>query len=321
MKYLLILGYGWSGSSAVFDLLNEYENVDSIPIEFRIIKDPYGLMDLRYNLISRWDPLNVDKCIKNFIWHAKYLNQKVDKFHFGLGYSSVLGPSFKEATDVFLKSIIKLNYSGYWFFFDYESGFKLIKKKVLRRLHFKKAEETMYYSDVNSQQFDECCKEYIDNIFKDYCKKDFLILDQAIPAQYPNEAKHFFKDFKVIIVDRDPRDVFCDLINDGGLIGQELRKTNNVDFFVDWFLKYRKKYQETDDTNIKRISFEELVENYDKTVEDIENFIGLNSTMHLNKKKYFDPDKSIHNIGLWKSYNKRNQIEEIASRLSQYIKE
>ena len=52
MNVILTAGYGYSGSSAVVDLLKEYDNCDSISdnFEFRLIKDPGGLEDLRYHL-------------------------------------------------------------------------------------------------------------------------------------------------------------------------------------------------------------------------------------------------------------------------------
>lgn len=319
MEYILVLGYGWSGSSAVVDLLKEYRNTKEVPIEFRLIKDPYGLMDLRYNLVDRWDPLNIDIAIKNFQWHTKYLNQKEDKFHYGLGYSTVLGTKFEEATKRFVNNIVKLCYTSYWFFFSYQPGFKYFFNKLLRKFRIKKLDQNMYYSNIDGKQFDQYCKEYINDIFGSYCEDNLMILDQSVPAQYLDEASHYFDNYKMVLVDRDPRDIYCDLIKCNGLIGKELKKGDNVDLFVDWFLGFRKKNEKIKKDNLLRVSFEDLVNNYEEKVKEIERFIGFDSSAHINAKQYFDPQKSKHNIGLWKDYSNQDAMNEIAKRLPQYI--
>ena len=322
MKYLLVLGYGWSGSSAVVDLLKEYQGTKDVPIEFRLIKDPKGLMDLRYNIVDRWDPLNIDIAIRDFLWHTKYLNQNISRFHFhyGLEYGSVLGSKFEEETNNFINKITKLTYSSYWFYFNYEPGLKYFTKKLLRKLRISKLEKEMYYCNIDGEQFDTYCKDYINSIFSDYCGDNLLILDQSIPAQYLSEASHYFDDYKMILVDRDPRDIYCDLIKCNGLIGQELKKTDNVGLFVDWFLGFRKKNKTFKSDKLLRVSFEELVNNYDETVKTIETFVGFNDSLHVDKKHFFDPEKSKQNVGLWKDYANQDAMSEIAKCLPHYIK-
>ncbi len=66
-RYILIAGYGWSGSSAVVDLLNEIDGFYEPHVEFRLLKDPYGLIDLRHALVEHWDILNSDIAIRDFL--------------------------------------------------------------------------------------------------------------------------------------------------------------------------------------------------------------------------------------------------------------
>ena len=44
--FICVSGYGKSGSSACINLLKEFEFVDGPDKEFRIAKDPHGLIDL-----------------------------------------------------------------------------------------------------------------------------------------------------------------------------------------------------------------------------------------------------------------------------------
>ena len=85
-QYVCVLGYGWSGSSAVVDLLKEFEENWDPEVEFRILKDPHGVMDLEHTLVDQWDALNVDIAIRDFLDFATFLNiftrQGVGSKHF-----------------------------------------------------------------------------------------------------------------------------------------------------------------------------------------------------------------------------------------------
>ncbi len=325
MKYVLVLGYGWSGSSAVVDLLKEYTSTFQIPIEFRLIKDPHGLMDLRTALIDNWDLLNVDIAIKDFIWFANKLNQDRKKFpcKAGLGYNSALNGRFMQATNEFIKEIASVNYRGNWFYFDYyKSSFRLFRERLLIKTGLiKDANQKMYYSNISADEFDYLAKQYIDSIFPELSDKEqYLVLDQAVPPQNPLLANHFFNEYKIIIVGRDARDNYCDLINQHALIGDELRKQKDIGFYKNWFLRLRinlPKYEKND--NILYISFENLVKEYNKEVKKIEGFIGLSDHDHIEKKSYFNPKESSKNIGIWKKYREQEVIQKIAQSLPDFL--
>ena len=74
LKYICVSGYGWSGSGAVVDLLQEFEGYVSLDIEFRLIKDAYGISDLENFLVYNWDVLRSDKAVKDFLWFTRVLN-------------------------------------------------------------------------------------------------------------------------------------------------------------------------------------------------------------------------------------------------------
>lgn len=325
--YILVLGYGWSGSSAVVDLLNEYDQTYQIPVEFRLIKDPYGMMDLRYNLVDRWDPLNVDISVKKFLWHVKYLNQKRKRIppRVGLGYQTALHHDFENAVNKFISEIAPTQYDGFWFFFDYlKSGVDLLFERVLLKLHLKKNKnENMFYSNISGDYFDQKAQECIESIFAEaQSKSKFLILDQAVPAQDIEQADHYFKDYKVIVVDRDVRDNYCDLVNNHALIGEEIRKSKDNRFFIDWYLRLRKNRSDySESSNVKFVSFEKLVFEYEETVREIEDFVGLSSDSHKKIKEYFNPDNSKRNIGIWKKYERQEIISDLKEKLADYISE
>lgn len=323
-NYVIVLGYGWSGSSAVVDLLNEYEGYYAPDVEFRLIKDPYGLIDLKNNLVKRWDPLNSDIAIKDFMWlvdHLKY-NQSSISLKAGLGYEKTIGKGFERATEQFLKKLINFEYESRWWFFDFKkSKLGFLRRKIERRLKIhRKADWTSYFTYIDEQQFDIYVKEYIDTIFSTYFEQEkceTVILDQAVPTQMYSCATQFFENVKVIIVDRDPRDIYVDLINGNSLIGKELNKKRDPQIYEKWHNAFRNviEFSEDFEKNVLKIKFEDLVLKYEETVGGIEQFLGLDKRKHVDALKYFDPSLSRKNIGLWKEYSGKNEIEYIYRNL------
>ena len=66
LNFISVIGYGWTGSSAYIDLLEEFSGVGVLPGEFRIAKDPYGLIDLEDSLVHNWDFIRHDVAIRRF---------------------------------------------------------------------------------------------------------------------------------------------------------------------------------------------------------------------------------------------------------------
>ena len=66
------------------------------------------------------------------------------------------------------------------------------------------------------------------------------------------------------------------------------------------------------------MKFEDIVFDYDKTLSMICNKVGINKKNHVNKGKYFDPEKSKKNIGIWKKYQNLPEIKLIEKELAEY---
>ena len=325
--YVPVLGYGWSGSSAVVDFLREFSVTWEPGIEFRLIKDPYGLMDLKYNLIDRWEPLNADIAIKNFLWFAYHLSIKSGRFKLtnGMGYESVWGDKFLDITNNFVKKLSPFQYESNWHFLDFQQSkstvlFKKVKCRLLPNL--RKEIPKLYYADCKETEFCQWCKEYIDTLMACIIQdnKKFIVLDQAVPIQNIEVAEDYFINYKAIVVDRDPRDQYVDLINSNMLIGADIKKTHDVDKFINWFLPYRKNQEEIKKMrNVKFIYFEKLILDYEKTSNDIMNFLGLDESQHIAKGTRLKPEISAKNIGLWKKYPYPDEIKYIEEKLKAYI--
>jgi hypothetical protein len=330
---IIVAGYGWSGSSAFIDLLSEFSGVTIVKEEFRTIKDPFGILDLENALIDNWDPLNIDQAIKNFWWLAKIQNRKNHKFfRVGHSYNKTINKRFLDITKNYLDDLVDFKYFGHWFYLDYRlSIFKMFAKKVFKysclkifknKLCIEK--NIMFFSSISRDEFHKKTREYIDELFDETIKIEksrYFVLDQAIPVQNPYKALNYFDKPKVIIIDRDPRDIYVDLKTVSILIGNELNINNDVEKFIKWHKSYRSKSSSELDLkhNILRLNFEDLIYNYDSTVEKIALYLDIDVNNHTNRMTCFNPNLSIKNTKKWEKLSNSNEIKLIEQELENYL--
>lgn len=325
INFILINGYGWSGSSAVVDLLKEYDTNYVPTKEFRLIKDPHGLIDLDRALTNPIDALNEDIAIREFCWFSNIYFNKPSKFKkVALGYSNDFGKDIKTITKKYLASIVTYEYKGYWWYLDmWFSNTKAFLLKVLRKLHiYNHREHTKMKLMINNEEnFIKKTKSYLDEMFNFAINENItnVVLDQAIPANRSDLANRYFNSYKIIIVDRDPRDVYVDLIKEKSLVGYDVAINHDVELFVKWFKKVRTEYSTYDCKNVLKIRFEQLINDYDAVLEQVEHFLGLLPSSHIYKMAFLNPNNSKKNIGMWKEYPYQNEIRKIEEELSEYL--
>ena len=148
------------------------------------------------------------------------------------------------------------------------------------------------------------------------------VFDHLIwPQQIDNYLKYFDEDnFRVIVMKRDPRDVF--LLNKyvwyyspiGIRTAVPSLRTEAGDFVHDWQRTVKQGFVQP---NVLQVQFEDLVYNYDESVEKIEDFLGLSSSQHTRKHERFNPQNSIENTQVYNSEVEwKQEVGKIASALS-----
>lgn len=321
-NYILVSGYGWTGSSALVDMLKEYDGAIEADVEFRLIKDPKGIADLYNTIVNKWDALNVDIAIRDFNWFVHHLNapKKRLSLYAGLGYQDYFGDNFLLASNEFIKSIMEFHYSSFWWYLDFISTpRKVFERKLLKLLNHEK-ESKMYFSSISSEEFISYAQRYIESLFSPIAGKNtnHIIMDQAVSAQNCLQEKKFVPNSKVIIVDRDPRDIYADLMKDGNLIGKELGKSHDTYKYIKWHRALRKTLPEIRESqDVLIINFEDLVLKYDETECQIESFLGLEHSKHSRRKQIFNPNVSSKNIGMWNSKLTTDEIMMLQQELKE----
>ena len=89
--------------------------------------------------------------------------------------------------------------------------------------------------------------------------------------------------------------------------------------FVAWYRYNLKGFVSTQkSSSMMVVRFEELVLQYSITVTKVLRFLGIDEDKHIHPKKYFNPEISKKNIGLWKSFANQDSIDLIYRELRDF---
>jgi hypothetical protein len=326
LNYICVAGYGRSGSSACVALLKEFEGIVAVDGEFRIAKDPHGLLDLENSLVRNWDFMRNDIAIKDFLNYCNMLARDEGLLkRYGKGFNKKLDVDFLNIAENYINSLIKFDYICDSSLHRYDSSALRLFIAKIRSKFGKNNTTKTYYSKTEEDFFIKETRLFINNLLVNYlCNDNTIVLDQAISVANIENTIKYFNNSKVIVIDRDPRDTYIDLVNNNLLIGAELRIKDSSDKYIKWHKAMRDKL----DIEVKngdlskivlRLNYEELVYDYEQSVIKIIDFIGAD-LFHKDKFCHFDPrsNETKNNIGLWKKYRNSTVMNEISRELKQY---
>lgn len=326
MTVIGVCGYGYSGSSALVSLLKEYGETSTFKsgrlCEFAFPYEPDGLLDLEYNLLhAPAKHLKGDMAIHRFIQYTNYIKKTFDR---------ETDNSFSRLTDEYIRSLIQVTYKCRRTSDHRNSPIGLFLEKMIRyfqvklennlKRSIKLLKEDNRYISVYPSRFVEKTKKYVSDILTAAGvggPSSVAIIDQPFPPNNPEQVFHFFEDPYAIVVDRDPRDIYLTVKN---LRFSTARFVPHDDVwdFISYFKAVSAHKENEDEKRILRIHFEDLIYDYDKTVQKIENFLGI--YQHYKIKQFFNPEVSIKNTQL--SYvfpNDAKNIKIIEEELKDYL--
>ena len=331
-RIIVSTGYMGSGSSAITDLVAEFKNCENEfkSYEYVLLHSPNGLFDLEDKLLLGNNAIRSDEAIRTFYDQMKKLYNK--KFWWIGNYEKVIGHNFMKITNDYINSLINFNYDSYWYTHE-EVNIKMFLKLCIRKpfkvlsLNKLKFKKVLKYNDgmkiclPTKEEFYNKSKKYINDIIGEISKgKKNVILDQLLLPFNLHRIDNYFDDrLKVIVVERDPRDVF--ILNK--YIWKEKQCGVPMPLDVLEFCKYYKRMREIEikanSNKILRISFEDLIYNYEKKLEEIKKFLNFSDEDHINKKTRFNPEISIKNTQLFNNKKYKREISVIEKELKKYL--
>ena len=325
----------FSGKSAVSDFIREHNGfyVPNYRVEFDLVRMPHGLLDLKHALVDDWSWVRSDKAIRQFVEltsvlsrNPKNLYQKI--FNFGFGYSAKY-KNFIDNTDKFINNITNYRWAMPWPYELVSFGpLQIARLKIVGKIMRTSTWPTICYHLSSGENFLIHAKNYLHNILvDDKISLSFhtVVTHNMLEPYNPSAGFCFFDNIKSIAVDRDIRDIYMTSVvhSDGLNDNVELYSKIIGSFDIDIFIKRQKILRENTNyenhANILRMKYEDLVLNYDLQAGLIRNFLKISETDHNDKMKFFNPELSLKNVGLWKSANS-SQVK-IISRLERDLPE
>ena len=321
-----VSGMGYTGSGTVKDFLKQYDSIQADDkLEFNLLYTTDGIGDLETHLFDyhvRF--MSADAAIKRFVNLIKRLDSPRGE------YRLATSGQFRKLSMDYVDSITQVKWKGHW---DYDrlyvnqlertlryrvldKIYPYLEKMVGRELHFL-IDKQMYYS-CNPENFYESTKKYLNSILTaiGYNLEKPLVLDQAVPFDDPTRYMKYLDTPKVIIVDKDPRDLYLllkkTIKSKGSWFPHE-----NVEDFVIYYETMRKNSNQAH-PDILVIHFEDLIYEYNLTTSKIINFLGIGTP----DRPYtiFHPEKSINNTQLFNRYpDMSEEVRYIEIKLKNYL--
>lgn len=330
MRFITCASYYGTGSSAITDFVSEFDDVYSFTDEeIRFIHDPEGISDLEHNLVENFNRHNSGHALKRYKHLVDYYSgnpilKRYEKFFHG---------NWKRISYEYIDRLTDFTYNGWWHYDLIDKGpfFRFRKRIVNKLLHLtiwknnperifnSMKKEITYCSHPTEEKFLSCTKDYIQKLFSSICgDAEIVMVDQIVASTNIARYLRYFNDIKVVLVDRDPRDIFVleKYVWKDGVI------PTDVDIFCKWF-EYTRSHRRTENLDTEQIifiKFEDMVYHYDETEKKLIQRLNLDSKKHMGRKGYFNPDVSINNTQVWKRVKcNPKEIEYIEKKLQQYL--
>lgn len=323
-KYVDLSGFGFSGKSAVIDLLREFRDfsVPNSAFEFCLLRIQGGILDLEDALYNDWSPIRSDAAIRRFKRLVTRLGAKADwrspsSWLAGAGwnYDHYFNHRFISLSNNYVRNLVQTAWTTDWPFPKTEvNGIELLFRRAMNKLGIQRA----YDFDVHlslPEDFVFLTREYLNSILSSNVEDhiETIVLHNAFEPFNPERCMKYFESPYCIVIDRDPRDAYVEQLSYRPMaVGARDFVTRHQ-----IYRRARSRFQSTNE-NILQLRFEDLVNDYDHTVGKIIDYLGETHSVHIQPRRYFDPHISKNNIGIWRRYNNSEEIDFIQGELSEY---
>jgi len=318
--FICVSGYGRSGSSACVDLLKEFEYIDGPNKEFRIAKDPFGLLDLELSIVDNWEFIRHNTAINDFLNYCLMLSREDGILKkSGKDFSNILYVDFMKESTEYIKKITDFMYFGDTMLNRYYLN---ALQSFIQRLRSKfglSNTALMYFARPSEDNFLIETRRYLRKLFENYAKNKKIykiVLDQAISPTNISKTLRYFGNTKLIIVDRDPRDIYATMINKKMFLGAS---NNSIDKYIAWHHSVRKQTSKDIGNvclqgNVLRLNFEDFFLHYERTIGEIKKFLNIEFS-HKEKGIRFNCEDIDKHVGIWKNMPQRDAMKKIGEEL------
>lgn len=340
-KYIAVTGYFGAGSSAVLDLLCEYDCNGSLVLdkpggyEHTTLYHPGGIFDLEDKLLLGNDIHRADEALGTFETEMLRLNN--NNFGWFGSFKEMFGDKFENNLKDFIAALHPFEINAQYYgqckkviFNPLKVPVQLAAKILTGRTIYVWGRQFVHDPVIpkmrvafpSGEEFYTAAKKFVKSYMDMYKEpgKDNVLFDRLLLCHNAYRMpKYFDDDFRLIIVNRDVRDVYCfnkylwPEINAGSMY------PSDIEVFVDYWRRLNSYERKVDDKRILNINFEDLIYHYDDTVLKIEEHCQLTSEQHTKLKKYLQPERSMKNTQVYKLRSEwQDEIDRIEKELPEF---
>ena len=329
MKNIIVVGTWNSGSGAVHDYLASRTDILS-PFglnEFKICSDPMGLNYLFQNCYRTGNNLlNPTHALDDF---KKYINGFYKHKHYNKKGKEIkiLDKKFVNFSYDFINNITEMKYYA----LPHYASLTMPKSekiylKIMTKIFRKKIKDIKLKTIIIPKKekiFLFEAKKYIKRILEYYCNKKIknqnIVLNNAADVSDPIISSQYFENRKIIIVTRDPRDIFTSM---------KLRESRatpwyNVNSFIKWYKllfdsqSFKKKIN---NKLILVVKYESFLKDFKSENKRICKFLKINENFKLkNIEDKFEIKESIKNIGKSAKFLSKKEYSIISKSLKSHL--
>lgn len=331
-KVIIPTGYMGSGSSAVTDLVSEFEGfrIPQKDFEFIFLHCPNGVFDLEDKLLVGNNAIRSDEALRSFRAAMKELY--ANPLWWPGRYKWKVGKGFMDLVDAYVDELTQFESDSFWYHQEKRRlrnlpavGFTEVFHRVTGIRSWPKKPllyQGMKLSAPTGDEFYAASKGFVVNVLDMMgYEESNLILDQLLLPFNTWRMDNYFDPGVAwcFIVDRDPRDVF--------LANKYIWAQNAVPVpypfdaqeFCSYYKRIRQSEHATASPHVQRLHFEDLVYDYEGAVERILGMLGLDRKQHAVPLTAFDPARSLKNTQLFRSGAHRDEVAVIEEELKEYL--
>ncbi|MBR1840057.1 MAG: hypothetical protein IJ782_05705 [Prevotella sp.] len=291
-SFVSIDGFGSSGSSAVMDLLREYDccTVWATKPSFTDSTEEIHSMGEMNLMRSIGGLLHIEKMMEEDAIVNVYWADAAIKDFMGLVYYSELYRHHEELHPLFFH------------FFEEITEQRLQSDENLLSPYvnpYTAITDIFYLKRMGKEEYHLLCKEFLYTLFNRLfpeAKGGCLVLDHIFDdcGTDTRRFQPFLPGVKRIKVRRDIRGVYVDAVrHDYRWLAHD-----SIGDFIKWERNMYAGHEDENDDYLT-IKFEKLVTGYNEEVARIEQYLGIDKEQHTKRQQLFNPEISRRNIKVW----------------------
>lgn len=285
-------GFEWSGASAIYDYLSQHSSVAKFWKQPRFMQDTQTSIEVVNNTLKN-SPAEVEVKILKFIMEHM----------FGI---DVLTSEPANYLSIFERAIYK-QLRGL-------TDIKVVDRRLA--LFIKKLKAEARSKTVEKQFPVNEFSEYLQAMIYNLCSKDekYVLFDSVIRSNRANLLE-LIDGAKMVVVMRDPRDMYVTHVERAGWDKGANKYIVKLKRLYDQFEKARSSL--SIDNSIIVVRFEDFVFKQSERTSLLK-WLSLKQDDFKKGKQAFNPEESVHNIGIYKDFKDQEAIKLIGKAFPEY---